>query len=499
MSYPAYWDSIFKLMQNFANFNTPKNKVMNKININGILTFLVILTTSFCSCGKKKGDNLTTPPEDAVEFKVDQNKIISTDFVGFGTQYNQNVYSAFSAADGINPANIGQLEAKVKALKSQYVRIFFDSKAWPTDANYSGSTADFMDSFVNTVKLAQDAGASTINITFWHTATAAEMPAFANVLKDLIVNHGLTAVKQVTIQNEVNTTSISMDNYKACYTSLDQALTTLGIRNLIKFVGGDLVQTNQQSWFTYMAANMNNLLSSYSSHIYWDDNDAAKPVSRLTEVANIVKGLGPAVKPIYVTEYGVRGGNKTGVPNPGNLTGTSTPISQTLASALQNALFHINGLNLGYAGFIRWDCYKAKYDESPQYFSCIGSGTDGYPLYPLYYMTCLFTQTCQPGWSVVETKQGDNINKAVAVMREKAGQNMTLYAANKSNGMFPFVIDGLPAKQNFHVVVWNNDQKGKIEKLTDVSTDETGMLKLSLQAQSVVAVTTLNVDISQIP
>jgi len=48
-------------------------------------------------------------------------------------------------------------------------------------------------------------------------------------------------------------------------------------------------------------------------------------------------------------------------------------------------------------------------------------------------------------------------------------------------------------------VVWNNDQKGKIGKLSDISTDETGLLKLNLQAQSVVAVTTLDVDISAIP
>ena len=100
---------------------------------------------------------------------------------------------------------------------------------------------------------------------------------------------------------------------------------------------------------------------------------------------------------------------------------------------------------------------------------------------------------------MVETKQGNNVNKVVAVMRENSGQNMTVYLVNRSSGMYPFVTDGLPAKQNFHVVVWNNDQKGKIGKLSDISTDETGLLKLNLQAQSVVAVTTLDVDISAIP
>jgi hypothetical protein len=210
-----------------------------------------------------------------VEFTINQSKTVSTDFAGFGTQYNQNVYSAFSATDGITTGNIGQLEAKVKALHSQYVRIFFDSKAWPTDPDYSATTADFMESFAKTVKLAQDAGATTINITYWHTATAARMSAFADVLKGLIAGQGLTAVKEVTIQNEVNSTKMTMDDYKACYASLDTALVARGIRGQVKFVGGDLVQTNQQSWFTYMASNMSDLLAGYSSHIYWDDNDAA--------------------------------------------------------------------------------------------------------------------------------------------------------------------------------------------------------------------------------
>jgi hypothetical protein len=468
------------------------------MKMNKIFFSVAVLAACSCSCSKK-GGGPTPPPDPVVEFSVNPNTAVSTNFLGFGAQYNQNVYSTFSATDGITPATIGKLEAKVKALHSQYVRIFFDSKAWPTDPNYSAATTDFMSSFVNTVKLAQDAGATTINITYWHTATAALMPAFAGVLNDLITNHGLTAVNQVTIQNEVNSTSMTMDDYKACYTSLDQALKTLGIRNLIKFVGGDLVETNQQTWFTYMAANMSDQRAGYSSHIYWNDNDAAKPVTRLTGVVAVVNGLGAGIKPMYITEYGVRGSNTTGLPDPGDLTGTMTPISQTTTSALENALFQVNGLNLGYGGFVRWDCFKAKYDGGVQYYSCIGSGTDNYPLYPLYYMTALFTRTCQPGWSVVKTVQGGNADKAVAVMQDKTGQNMTLYAVNKTNGTASFVVGGLPAKKSFHVFAWNNDLQGKIGKLADAATNEKGVLPLSLPAQSVVAVTTLAVDISDIP
>lgn len=96
---------------------------------------------------------------------VDFNTVMADDFSGFGTQYNQNVYSTFSEVDGIKPENIHQLEKKVKNLGSRYVRIFFDSKSWPSDPNYSTVPSDFMEAFIKTVKLAQDAGASMINIT----------------------------------------------------------------------------------------------------------------------------------------------------------------------------------------------------------------------------------------------------------------------------------------------------------------------------------------------
>jgi len=475
-----------------------------KKNIVTLLIFLGLISV-MVSCNVSDPDTDTpgnssgtpTGPISGQDVVVDVTKVVVLDFVGFGTQYNQNVYSTFSAVEGITPGNIGQLEAKVKALKSQYVRIFFDSKAWPDQPDYSATTADFMDSFVKTVKLAQDAGPATINITYWHTARAEKMPAFADVLYDLIVTHGLTSVTQVTIQNEVNTTSITMDAYKACYSSLDQALKELGIRNLIRFVGGDLVETNQQGWFTYMATNMSDLLYGYSSHIYWNDYDATKPVKRLTEVANIVKGLGTAQKPRYVTEFGVRGGSKTtDDPVVGNLTGTSTPISQTTVAALQNALFQINGLNLGYAGFIRWDCYKAKYDGSTQHFSCIGNGTDGYPLYPLYYMTYLFTHTSEPGWQVVSSTSGSTNNSAIvaAVMTNSNASAQTVYAINMYPDTVNYTVGGLVPNKEYTLCSFNSNGNGLLEK-SSATASAAGVIRDTAMPKSLIAITTLDVTL----
>jgi hypothetical protein len=457
--------------------------------------FILLVTVAvMTNCGKgSAGTNTSSNGTDSTgqEVRVDVTKTLSTNFTGFGTQYNQNLYAAISATDGITTANLGQLETKVKELRSRYVRIFFDSKSWSTDPGYSSSTADYMSSFIKTVKLAQDAGALTINITFWHTSTPGEMPAFADVLKDLIVSHGFSSVKEVTIQNEPNSTSMTMDNYKSCYTALDQALTNLGIRNRIHFVGGDLVQTNQQAWFSYMGANMSDLLSGYSSHIYWDDNDASKPITRLTEVGAMVTALGAGKKPVVITEYGVRGGNKTGAPDPGYLTGSTTPISQTTVSAMQNALFQVNGMNLGFSGFVRWDCYKAKYDNGTQYYSCIGSGTDGYPLYPLYYMTWLFNHTSEPGWHVVFSSPvlSDNKPLVTAAMTSPNGADEAVYIINRSNGPVSYTAKGLLPNKKYTICFFNNNGNGQLEKMTATSGID-GTLRNTVKANSLVALST---------
>ena len=135
---------------------------------------------------------------------------------GYGAQFNQHVYAA------VTPKPAGSmpgLEEKVKALEPQLVRIFFHE--------IQERTAEQMASFVETVELAQQAGA-TINITY-QTATNAKsqpdkyMGDFAAVLDDLVRTRRFTNVRWVTIQNEPNTTAVTQPQYNALYRALARA------------------------------------------------------------------------------------------------------------------------------------------------------------------------------------------------------------------------------------------------------------------------------------
>jgi hypothetical protein len=183
--------------------------------------------------------------------------------------------------------------------------------------------------------------------------------------------------------NEANTTVVTLANYERMYRLLHGHLVAAGVREQIRFMGGDLVQDKQREWFQYMAANMNDLLDAYSVHVYWDYWDTPKIAQRLEDVRKIGTQELPAAarKPIYVMEYGVRGIRRPDgptsplLPQPG-LWADRTPMAQTNISAFQLGWFDILSARLGYPATATWDLFNAKYDNGTQDYSTIGPAPD---------------------------------------------------------------------------------------------------------------------------
>lgn len=460
---------------------------------NILLSCAVLVAASvFASCYEDEHQ----PPkvvggQPGVDFAIDGRKVITDNFLGFGTQYNNNLYTTRTyESDGVTEENVKELEKKVLELGSQYVRIFFDKKCW---SDVSGYNPEYKTSFVRTVELAQKTGA-LVNVTYWHSSLPEDMGRFADEIYDLIVNKGLSCVKQITIQNEVNSTKITPDDYRVLYAVFIDRLEELGIRDKLHIVGGDLVQDNQKTWFEYMAANMSTLLDGYSSHIYWDYWDKVKPVDRLSGVADLLSKMeGNGIKPCYITEYGVRGEKSGGAFNdPGYLRGTNTPIGWTNECAFRHVTFHINALNLGFAGLVKWDCYKAKYDNGNQYFPVIGSGEDGYPLYPSYWMTWAFIHSCKPGWKVLSTTSLTNSTHKYCAAMSDGSSNYTIYAQTTATVQTPFVVSGVPANMKFRVLAWNDDLMGGLTELESVTSDANGVVCFNVKPDGFVTLTTMN-------
>ena len=92
----------------------------------------------------------------------------------------------------------------------------------------------------------------------------------------------------MTIQNEPNSTQVTLDQYERLYRALDAELVARNLRDQIKLMGGDLVENggeradpNHIPWWTFMAEHMSDILDAYSVHIYWNYWDLPRMEFRL--------------------------------------------------------------------------------------------------------------------------------------------------------------------------------------------------------------------------
>jgi hypothetical protein len=188
------------------------------------------------------------------EFAVNSRNIVVPDFEGYGAQMNEYLYTSISnTAKGWNnsaPENTANVEAKVKSMRPGLSRIFLSKN------NFLAGNQSLVDSFDKTIELAQAAGAR-VNIT-WQSLTHPsnnlttaqaevyidrDMQNFAATVNDLVKNHGITVIKELTVENEPDSVAYISGNmplYEYAYRQLDFYLTQDGIRNQIKLVGGDL-------------------------------------------------------------------------------------------------------------------------------------------------------------------------------------------------------------------------------------------------------------------
>jgi hypothetical protein len=436
---------------------------------------------------------------DVAEFRVRTTSVLVPSFAGYGAQFNHHVYSALSRAAGVTDENVVDMEQKMRTLHPQFSRIFFTPQAF--------SDPDKMQSFVRTVLFAQSVG-TDINIT-WQGGTlsvaAGTVQKFADVLNDLVRNRGVTHLRWLTLQNEPNRTRITMDAYERQYRELDPFIQS--IRGQVRYMGGDLVRgpdtgpPNQDVWFQYLATHMSDILDAYSIHVFWDYWDTQKIVDRLNEVRAIVNTLPEAGrKPVYVTEYGVRGQRTfDGAPevDPG-VWQDGTPITQTNVSAFQHALFDVLAAQLGYLGTSKWDAYYGKYDNGTQAYYFIGAPQNGWPLYPMYNFMQLLTTTVKRQWQIVAVDAVPGTSRSLAAYLGKKGQQTVIgldAAGAQLNAVAPaassYSIAGLPPAKRLNLELWNEAGDGLVGPKHVVTSDAAGMVTIAVPQHAVFVLTSL--------
>ena len=437
---------------------------------------------------------------------------------GYGAQLNQHVYAPVTGAPS---DSFGDLEAKVKALEPQLVRIFYNDNWEERRADAPQNLA----SFVATVRLAQEAGA-TINITYQTAAQARLQPGvsmarFAGVVEELVEVHGLSNLRWLTVQNEPNTDSnaLTLPQYEALYRALDAELVTRGLGDHVQLMGGDLIEgagaKHHTVWFEYMAEHMSDVVDAYSVHIYWNYWDIPRMEFRLRDVRRIVMALeGDARKPLYITEMGVRGilnlPDKPTAPQPGYWA-DGTPMARTNLSAFQMLWFDVVAAQLGYTGSVKWDAYWGTYDttyRASHYL--IGPAEEGWPLFPSYHALRLLLQTTNRGWEVVRVDPWAEDDWQVGIV-DQPEQELAAYASTDghltlmgldtnarglnglSGALSAYSIGGLPPNAELTLALWNAAGDGANSVAGTVRTDAVGVARFEVPLHAAFSLTTVPV------
>lgn len=424
------------------------------------------------------------------DFRIDTTSILLPWLMGYGAQFNHSLF--YPRLNPLVPSDPANLRAKVGALAPRLVRVFFPREAL-TDWQRLAS-------FQQVVRLAQAAG-STIEVTWsgGYSTIESNMQRFAALLAATVRAYDVTGLRWVSLLNEPNGAwdpPVPKETYERMYRAVDQSLRAEGVRDQIRLMGGELVQQNQRAWLDYMVDHMSDVLDAYSVHVYWDYWDTAKLEARLADLRAI--DLRTGAKPVYVTEFGVRGVRSVfgiSVPQPGIWGDGITPMAATNVNAFQLAWFNILAARLGYPGTVTWDAFNAKYDSGTQDFSCIGAAPE-FELRPCFHLLRLFTATTEPGWRGVGVP-GMSGAKLVTAYAGPFGQ-FTVIGLDRRGGQLnddtgapvPYGIAGLPPSTTFRLVTWNRDGSGQLLTEGGVRTDAAGVAWLTVPQHAVWALTT---------
>src|SRR4051812_18637211 len=455
---------------------------------------------------------------------------------GYGAQMNAHLYAPITSAP---PASLPDLEAKVKALEPQLVRIFFNERwEWNSDGSRPVDWQANLQSFKDVVKLANDAGA-TIVVSYQTIGQAKLKPdlymtRFADLLHELVVGDGYTKVRWAELGNEPNTVNLkgeptlSLPQYEALYRALDGQLRVQGVRDYIRLMGGDLVQNTEGTpnghrvWMAYMVEHMNDVLDAWSEHIYWNWNDPRRMEERLKDVSFLTQQELPpdARKPTFITEFGVRG--STSCPGKPDLKFAYYPdgcqdLRRMPLGAFQKLAFAIASAQLGFDGASYWDMFWSTYDltKNNQSFWMIGPPEEGWALYPSYYAFQLLLQTTAPGWQVLGVNPWNADDAAEPIANEAAGtwqwdqaeQELTAYRGadgqltlfgldtngrtlTAPNGQSSdYSVGGLPPFTTFTLAEWNANGDGTNSVAQTVTTGAAGVARFSVPLQAAFGLT----------
>ena len=341
------------------------------------------------------------------------------------------------------------------------------------------------------------------------------MAAFAGVIEE--ARRRFRCATHITIQNEVNAhdiarqrkASASMELYNRLYRLLDAELRARPdprqpgktLRSAVQLVGGDLVLggpagipgSNQADWLRFMQRRMKDVLNGYSIHVYWTNGNYARFEQRLERLLEF-----RIEKPVYVTEYAVRGTDFSKDERPfqmGSVRGAN--VEDSRESAFQHAWFNALAPHYGVVGFAKWACWRIdegatepageRRPERDSGMLC-GIGKAFAPL-PNYQVTLLFNRLVGRNWKAAQLGVAADTLVSTFAGPAAAGHH-SLVVLNRGRESNDVRVDRLVPGVQYRAVGWNHEGDGRAERLPQVTADGSGVVTVTVPPSALVALST---------
>jgi len=417
---------------------------------------------------------------------------------GYGAQFNAGLFTERGQPGGITAAQLRDLTAHVANLRPGHSRIAVETEATPSAHGFEHERK----ALLRTVELAQ-AGGANVNLTWWHgpypkPQRARFMREFADVIEE--ARKQSDGITHVTIQNEVNGSGVDIGKtgdqkesrrvYKELYGLLDAELRgrrdphgAATLRDGVRLVGGDLVAAGnspQNFWLEYMREEMDELLDGYSIHVYWPQGRTAKFEQRLADLVDAIGRFG-LVKPIYVTEYGVKAADSG---EPGTIGGKN--VEDMLETAHQHAWFNALAPQHGCVGFAKWVLYRTQ-GRTYHDWGMIDTPANQFDRKFTYYVSWLFTHAIDLEWRASGLAGSGNL---LASGFSGPNGEHSVFVLNRDDQRHGVRVEGLQTNGSYFAAMWNRNGDGRIHVLPRVAADANGGARVSVAPHGVVVLST---------
>ena len=195
---------------------------------------------------------------EVTEHELVRSSVLVEALGGYGAQFNQHVYAPITNAP---PASLPDLEAKVEGARAPARPDLLQRQlggAAPDRGAEHGVVHPRR--FSSRTRRARRSTSPTRRPSVARLNPVPSMTRFAAVLEDLVETAGLTNVRWVTVQNEPNTpgAALTLEQYNALYRALHAQLVARGLREHVKLMGGDLIESSgarfHTIWWEYIGA-----------------------------------------------------------------------------------------------------------------------------------------------------------------------------------------------------------------------------------------------------